>query len=257
MDSEKPNWYDQLRMGPLNSSSPNVVQIEQIKRSVTTKPADTKRFRRLSRLALVITSLVVILSIGFNAYQNRLETGIQSAAISGSQEWKDLKQAVMDFTNYDAINLVHVEPSDNGAFVFYQRPLTEESQKRNGDTINLSVEYMKKTWNGWKWIHSGGFGSSVLKNKSVYYQYLKSPDAYIHTTTPFPLVYGVFFNESVESVFVDSGDHFSTQAVNFPISDSTTGWFAFLPNSTEEILILAKDKDGHTVEAEKLDPTTE
>jgi hypothetical protein len=95
--------------------------------------------------AFVMTSLIVCLWLGVTVYQNSMKTHIQQASIVGSPDWQSLQQAVMDSGHFSFMNIQHVEPLNDGVLVFFTRNLMK-------DGTDLSVEYTRKTFNGWKWV---------------------------------------------------------------------------------------------------------
>jgi hypothetical protein len=112
---------------------------------------------------------------------------------------------------------------------------------------------MQKTIWGWKWIHGGGMGGSYSNNGNYLLgEYIPSPDAVLHTKTPFPILYGTIVEKGT-NVLVTGQNGFKVEATVFP-SEGQKGWFAFLPEAAgTSLTIKGIDSDGNVVDEKSLD----
>lgn len=93
-------------------------------------------------------------------------------------------KAVERFRGPSSMEVIHREPVKGGILLFMRR-------YNQSDSSNLQVEYVRKTWMGWKWVWGGGFGiSESLQSKSSL-NYMSMPKL-DHISTPFPMVFGDF-----------------------------------------------------------------
>ena len=126
------------------------------------------------------------------------------------------------------MQVIHREPVKGGVLLFIKRFYQQEGS-------DLQVEYVRKTWLGWKWVWGGGFGiggsKSPLSAKSAL-NYMSMPKEK-NISTPFPMVFGDVLDPSVKNVTVvvrgaDPGKYFAK------LAGEDTGhkiWFAFLPSA--------------------------
>ncbi|OKP93961.1 hypothetical protein [Paenibacillus sp. P32E] len=107
---------------------------------------------------------------------------------------KSPEAAVQQFRHTSAAQLIYREPVKGGMLLFLKR-----SYQKDGS--DLEVEYVRKTWLGWKWVWGGGYGTGgTLQDKAVL-NYLNIPEVK-HIESPFPLVFGDVLNPSVKRVIV-------------------------------------------------------
>lgn len=93
-------------------------------------------------------------------------------------------KAVERFRGPSSMEVIHREPVKGGNLLFMRR-------YNQTDSSNLQVEYVRKTWIGWKWVWGGGYGfSESLQSKSSF-NYMSMPKL-DHLSTPFPMVLGIF-----------------------------------------------------------------
>ncbi|MDQ0194386.1 hypothetical protein [Paenibacillus wynnii] len=135
---------------------------------------------------------------------------------------KTPEEAIQRFRRSPMINVIHREPVEGGVLLFMKRNKQEVS--------NLQLEYVRKTWLGWKWGWGGEFSiGSSLQSKSAL-NYMSMP-AIKGISTAFPLVFGDVLNASIKSVTVDIK---GTGNYNAKLTKGTTGetiWFVFLPST--------------------------
>lgn len=149
---------------------------------------------------------------------------------------KSPEDAVEQFRGPSTMQVIHKEPVQGGALVF---------MNRYGDSSNLQIEYVRKTWFGWKWVWGGGYGMSKSPQSALNYMSIPRPD---HISDTFPIVFGNILDPSVKSIAIKNkdGDHYNTQLA--AVSSEKRIWFAFLPSSAfTPFDIEAFDEQGELV----------
>lgn len=249
--TERPDWYDRLGMGPAKRLSPSPLQVRSmIARSKN--PAGRRR-RVWYALGGVAVGLLIVLAGTNYAWEQVRQRDISQAAVAGSSERMDLQRAIEKFRDLPEgqMQIQDVEPWKDGVLVFYQRYFKELE-------YDMSVDYMRLTWRGWTWIDGGGMGGSYSEkldplHDSLHYEYLRNADEYLHTKTPFPMLYGALTG-AAKSVRIERSDGFAVNATVFP-SVNQLGWFAFLPNDDQgPYRLTAYDADGTLIASGELDP---
>lgn len=151
---------------------------------------------------------------------------------------KSPEDAVEQFRGPSTMQVIHQEPVQGGALVFMNRYGQEDSS-------NLQIEYVRKTWFGWKWVWGGGFGMSKSPQSVLNYMSIPRPD---HISDTFPIVFGNILDPSVASIAIQSkdGNHYNTQLA--AVSSEKRIWFAFLPSSAfTPFDIEAFDEQGELI----------
>lgn len=132
-------------------------------------------------------------------------------------------KAVERFRGPSSMEVIHREPVRGGTLLFMRR-------YNQTDSSNLQVEYVRKTWIGWKWVWGGGFGiSESLQSKSAL-NYMSMPKL-DHISTPFPMVFGDILNPSIKNVTVKSQNNGTYQAKLATVGNEKMIWFVFLPSA--------------------------
>ncbi|TFE24533.1 hypothetical protein [Cohnella luojiensis] len=244
-DSIRPEWYGRLADGPIRQAAPSISQLQAIM-----KGSIHRRSKRKLIWSITIATAVLIMLIAsgiYGFYEDR-RSDIKQATIPQSTEWFDVQHAVENFRRFPAgqMDVQHVVPVSDGVLVFYQRFFKENE-------TDISVEYMRKTIWGWKWIHGGGMSASYGNSRmSLFFEYHPSPDVFLHTRTPFPILYGTIVGEATK-VMITGRQGFKVEATAFP-SEKQIGWFAYLPESAgNPINIQAIGSDGRVIEEKSLD----
>ncbi|KGE17142.1 hypothetical protein PWYN_21105 [Paenibacillus wynnii] len=135
---------------------------------------------------------------------------------------KTAEEAIQLFRRSPTLNVIHREPVEGGVLLFMNRIKQEVS--------NLQLEYVRKTWLGWKWGWGGEFSiGSSLQSKSAL-NYMSIP-AIKGISTPFPLVYGDVLNASIKSVTVDIKGTDKYNAKLTKVTSEQTIWFVLLPST--------------------------
>ncbi|MCL6460140.1 MAG: hypothetical protein K6T85_19285, partial [Gorillibacterium sp.] len=134
-----------------NQRIPSAERIRMIQVGVKTPMLRNKR----ARLAWVSTGvflacLIVIASIGVRYEMPGGWADQRMSRASGTDGTLHIpigqtpQEAIEKFRNYSDIQIVHQEALEGGALVFYKRSYMK-------DGTDLEVEYVRKTWLGWKW----------------------------------------------------------------------------------------------------------
>jgi hypothetical protein len=188
-----------------------------------------KHKRRLGIAAGAILASVVLLYVLLYMYERpggwsdqrmsqalKLDQSIQIPLGTSPED------AVRLFRNFSYIQVLHQESAARGMLVFY----TRADQKDGSD---LQVEYVRKTWLGWKWVWGGGYGNGGASADSAM-NYMSLPEV-DHISTPFPIVFGEVLDPSIQKVAVETKDAGPEQyeAKIIQGANGTTLWFVFLP----------------------------
>ncbi|MFC5471030.1 hypothetical protein ACFPPD_20280 [Cohnella suwonensis] len=249
-ESRKPDWYSQLKEGPIPNAMPDARQIGAIVDRARASSARGKKVRLSVALGFCVAVFLMIAGCLF-AYDYDRKRDIAQAAVPNSAEWAKLQDAVEAFRRYPEgqMQMQYVQPISDGVLVFYQRFFKP-------DETDISMEYMRKTLWGWKWIHGGGGGGTALRGKNLLFgEYIPSPDAYLRTKTPFPIVYGTIKGDAVR-VAVSGDNGYAAEATVFP-SGGQMGWFAYWPESAGRLIKLESIGADGRVLAEKTIDTDE
>lgn len=127
--------------------------------------------------------------------------------------------AIQQFRGYQTRQIIHRVPVEGGILLF---------MKQFNDGSNLQVEYVRKTWLGWKWVWGGGFGISETKSALSYMIIPKLSNV----TPPFPMVFGEVIDPLIKNVSVETKDKSKHNAKLIELELEKMIWFVFLPPST-------------------------
>jgi len=212
-------------------------------------PRQIQRRRRYGKIAAIIVVLTLLTGIGlYYGLDLARQRAIFQSTLTGTPERTALQRAVERYRDFpeEQARIQYVYPVTDGVLVFYQRFIRDQA-------IDISFEYMRRTWQGWKWVHGGGMGGSYTeKHPQLFYEYFASPDEYLHMKTPFPVVVGALYGNQ-ERLRIEGDNGYAVDAVVFP-SAGQHGWFAFLPESAgEKFELKAMDSNGRIVATDSLD----
>lgn len=111
---------------------------------------------------------------------------------------KTPEDAVQKFRD-NSFHVVHRESIDGGVLLFLKRDEQNES-------TNLQLEYVRKTWLGWKWAMGGGYSISSRTDSDEVLHYMRM-SRFKGVDGPFPLVFGQITNSTITNIMVTfSGD---------------------------------------------------
>jgi len=130
------------------------------------------------------------------------------------------EDAVRKFRGNFPYRLVYSENIDGGALLFFKRIDA-------GQNTNLQLEYVRKTWLGWKWGWGGGYsiGDGTPDNNISYMSMPKLPGL----RSPFPLIVGTLRNADVNGIRIEANGETIGTAKLTHFTDGETIWFAMLP----------------------------
>ncbi|MGG3281807.1 hypothetical protein [Paenibacillus solani] len=151
---------------------------------------------------------------------------------------KSPEDAIEQFRGPSTMRVIHHEPVRGGTLLFMDRDGKEDSS-------NLQIEYVRKTWFGWKWAWGGGYGMSKSPQSALNYMIMPRPD---HISDTFPIVFGNILDPSVTSIAIQSkgGGHYNAELA--AVGSGKRIWFAFLPSSTfTPFDIEAFDEQGELI----------
>ncbi|WP_219837282.1 hypothetical protein [Paenibacillus sp. R14(2021)] len=135
------------------------------------------------------------------------------------------EEAVQKFRQSGHMQVVHKETIDGGVLLFIKR-----GYQKNG--TDLQIEFVRKSWLGWKWVMGGGYGLSDMSNTDPALNYMSMPK-FEGVNGPFPIVFGQFSNPSVTRVIITVGgpNAGAYTAKTAAFGDRQTLWFVVLPLS--------------------------
>jgi len=145
--------------------------------------------------------------------------------------------AIQQFRHFPSMQVIHREPVEGGLLLFIKR-----FYEKDGN--DLQVEYVRKTWFGWKWSWGGGYGIGG-RNYPTALNYMSMPEVE-NMSTPFPMVFGDVLDSSIKKVTVEvKGKDNGKYTAN--LTGVETGhmiWFAFLPPDSTPFDIKAFNEKG-------------
>ncbi|GLX69933.1 hypothetical protein [Paenibacillus glycanilyticus] len=163
---------------------------------------------------------------------------------------KTPEEAVQKFRSSSNLQIVHKESLHGGDLLFY---------KQNGiKDENLGIEFVHKTWMGWKWVMGGGYAVSAPFERKEAFSFMSMPK-YKGITGPFPIIYGLILDSSITKINVTVG---GTKAGSYPasITEYEPGqrlWYAELPaSSTAPYKITATGDNGKVLAVKSFDDPT-
>lgn len=118
--------------------------------------------------------------------------------------------------------VIYRETVEGGVLLFMTRP--------NADASNLRVEYIRKTWLGWKWVWGGGFSMSEPLQTKAALNYMNMPKL-DHVSTPFPMVFGEIRDSSINNITAEIKGAEKHHAKLAEAGPNKKIWFVFLPSS--------------------------
>ncbi|WP_274648882.1 hypothetical protein [Paenibacillus humicola] len=110
---------------------------------------------------------------------------------------KTPEDAVRKFRRSPAMQVVHQESAAGGVMMFIKR-----GGAKNG--TDLQLEFVRRTWLGWKWVMGGGYGISPMSGADEALNFMSMP-AFPGIQGPFPIVFGQISNPAVANVNVTIG----------------------------------------------------
>lgn len=106
---------------------------------------------------------------------------------------KTPEDAIQQFCHFPSMQVIHREPVEGGLLLFIKRFYQQDGN-------DLQVEYVRKTWLGWKWAWGGGYGiggsKSPMSAKSAL-NYMSMPKVE-NISTPFPMVFGDVLDSTIK-----------------------------------------------------------
>lgn len=136
------------------------------------------------------------------------------------------EQAVMKFRDIPANQVIHQEAVDGGVLLF-----TKRSDRKDG--TDLGIEFVRKTWLGWKWVYGGGYGLSALTGQKEAINYMSIP-RYKGIDGPFPIIYGQITDRSITGIQAavggDGGGEYNAKIINEGVEQRI--WYVLFPGAS-------------------------
>ncbi len=164
------------------------------------------------------------------------------AAAQFSTESYAVQTAIMEQRGSgDRLRIIHIEPLHDGVLVLYRK-------FHESDGFDIQAEYVRYTWDGWRWVWGGGSSGSIGADPDgVYVEYF--PPTNGSPRTPFPMVYGVVNDSNIRQVRVTDGEAFET--IVKPLSvpwDGQRSWYAWVPaNAGGTLTVSGIGAKGETI----------
>lgn len=132
-------------------------------------------------------------------------------------------KAVQKVRHFPTLQIIHQEPVEGGVLLFIKRFYQKEGNE-------IQIEYVRKTWLGWKWVWGGGYaiGGSTPSQAVLDYMIMPKIDG---IKTPFPMVFGEVLDPSIKNVIIIM-DGQNPGVYTAKLTGSEIGqkiWFTFLP----------------------------
>jgi hypothetical protein len=205
----------------------------------------------------VLVSLIILFTL---AYVNEMPGGYadwrmsQDIGLRGTNKiplGRTPEEAIQKLRHYASMQIIHEEPVNGGTLVF----IKHYYQKDGND---LEIDYIRKTWLGWKWTWGGMFGNggNMGITKSML-SYMVMPKI-TGINTPFPIVYGDVLDPSINNVIVVENGSTPVKHTGKIVRSKTghTIWFAYLPtSSTVPYEIQALNTNGDIVASKTINET--
>lgn len=228
---------ERLRRGPFRERrGPSVERMRAIHNQVADESAINKRAKRLlTIIGAAAASVILFLSISFLF---EMPGGLSDQRLSTTSGLKETipiplgrtpEEAVEKFRRSQMGRVIHKESVDGGMLLFYKK-------ENKPETSSLQLEYVRKTWFGWKWGTGGGYGISFGAVQDASQQmaasFMAMPYLKGSLTVPFPILFGELLDDSVQqvTVAVENGD-VEQQATVIREGLETPIWFAALPRT--------------------------
>lgn len=202
------------------------------------------------RIVWITTTLILFSAALFYAlvFVNDRPGGLSDRRMSHAMELSDTlhiplgetpEDAIQQFRGFQSMQVIHREPVDGGILLFMKR--------FNQDASNLQVEYVRKTWLGWKWVWGGGFanGESLQTKTAINYMSMPKLD---NISTPFPMVFGDVMDPSIKNITVEIKGKGKHNAKLTEVDSSKKIWFVFLPSSAS----IPFDIEGFNAEGNRI-----
>ncbi|WP_340006183.1 hypothetical protein MHH52_01425 [Paenibacillus sp. FSL K6-0276] len=136
------------------------------------------------------------------------------------------EEAVQQMRGSGTFQVIHREPIEGGKLLFMKR-----TDKQDGS--DLQVEYIRKTWFGWKWGWGGGYvigeSKSPTQTKNAL-TYMSIPTVE-HISSPFPMVFGDVLDSAIKNVTIQTKDKDEYKAKLIHTTKESTIWFVLLPTT--------------------------
>jgi hypothetical protein len=156
------------------------------------------------------------------------------------------EQAVLKFRQSDKLKVVHKEAVHGGVLLFVKQNEIKEG-------ADLGIEYVIKTWMGWKWRYGGAYGLSTPTVQNEALNFMSLPK-YKGIDGPLPIMFGQLTDSSITSVKVtvsgqEAGSYSATIIEYGP--EQHRLWYVVLPVSSNKPYKLEAFNDNEEVLASK------
>ncbi|MBD3918460.1 hypothetical protein H8B09_06815 [Paenibacillus sp. PR3] len=163
---------------------------------------------------------------------------------------KTPEDAVLKFRDFKTMQVIHKESVKEGMLLFIKRFNKEEG-------TDLQLEFVRKTWLGWKWGWGGGFSIGSITNSSLDYMVMQKING---VNNPFPLVYGEVFNPSITNINIvtegQNADVYAAKLIDAQAEHKI--WLSLLPESlTTPFEIQAFNAKGDIVVRKTINDLTD
>ncbi|WP_373233415.1 hypothetical protein [Cohnella sp.] len=123
------------------------------------------------------------------------------------------------------MQVIHRDSFDNGVLLFLK-------QYEHKEGTFLQIEFVHKTWLGWKWVMGGGYGLSNRLGLDEALNYMSMPK-FKGIEGPYPIVFGQITNSTITNVIVtisgEDAGKYSAKLIEYGAGQRL--WYVVLPSS--------------------------
>jgi hypothetical protein len=241
------DMYERLQQSPLlDKRIPTHECIRNIQNGVQVREHNKRKRLVWKGAAAFLCCIILVIAMGI-AYE--MPCGLADRRYSqaiGLDETMHIpfgrtpEEAVQKFRHLPDMQVIHQELVEGGVLLFIKR-----FNQQDGN--DLQVEYVRKTFFGWKWVMGGGLGLSKVANPALDYMFMSK---YAGIQTPFPMAYGDVLDTSIKDVdIVTNGQSPGKYTAKLVLTETGhTIWFAFLPSTaTTPYKIEALNEKGDII----------
>lgn len=172
--------------------------------------------------AVLFYAIIYVMERPGGLSDRRMSRALELNSILHIPLGKTPDNAVEQFRGPSSMYVIHREPVRGGTLLFMKRPYQAGSH-------HLQVEYVRKTWIGWKWVWGGGYGIGESSQSVTALNYMGLPEL-DSISTPFPMVFGDILDPSIKKVNVKIRGEGSYNAKLTSAEAGRMIWFVFLPS---------------------------
>lgn len=139
--------------------------------------------------------------------------------------------------------IIYVEGLDDGAIVFFHKAINQ------GKDHTIAAGFLKKAFQGWKWIYGGEHSDPGQMITAQYFPY--TGDANIET--PFPLAFGEITNPEIVRIKLQTKNWEGQKEARVVGNEGTRIWYVFLSHSEGYVTkVIGYSESGEIINSRDL-----